>query len=256
MHLSENGNRLIKSFEGYHTRQPDGSCKAYRCPAGVWTCGWGATDGVGPHTHWTEAEAEERLVKELEKFEKAVLQHVRVPLNQNQFDALVSFAYNCGEGALQRSKLLKKINAGDNGGAAREFHRWSRGGGRVLNGLVARRARESALFMKPVEAPLEPIMPQAVSASIEKPSRPAVAVATGAAVAAAPALSPALPPLPVPDVPAVVTESVKNIEAWTGMGDQLWQIWVYAAKSPLLCLALGISVLAVWLGPRLIAGRS
>jgi len=169
MKLSENGLRLIKSFEGYHTRTSDGGCQAYRCPAGVWTCGWGCTEGVTANTRWTEAEATERLSREIAKFEKAVDQLVTVPLNQNQFDALVSFAYNCGIGALGESTLLKRLNVGDVQGAALQFPRWNRGGGRVLQGLVNRRAREQALFMKPMQAPEVPAMPQSVDPPFAPP---------------------------------------------------------------------------------------
>lgn len=169
MKLSENGLRLIKSFEGYHTRQSDGGCKAYLCPANVWTCGWGCTEGVTANTRWTEAEATERLAAEIAKFENAVDHAVTVPLNQNQFDALVSFAYNCGVGALQRSTLLKRLNAANFDAAAREFPKWNKGGGRVLQGLVNRRAREQALFMKPVDEPAAPAMPQAVEPPLLPP---------------------------------------------------------------------------------------
>lgn len=169
MKLSDNGLRLIKSFEGYHTRTSDGGCRAYKCPAGVWTCGWGCTEGVTANTRWTEAEATERLAAEIAKFETAVDHAVTVPLNQNQFDALVSFAYNCGIGALQKSTLLKRLNAGNAEAAAEQFPRWNRGGGVVLPGLVNRRAREQALFMKPLEAPEAPAMPQAVDPPISPP---------------------------------------------------------------------------------------
>lgn len=169
MKISENGLRLIKSFEGYHTRTDDGGCRAYLCPAGVWTCGWGCTEGVTANTRWTEAEATERLATEIAKFEYAVDHAVTVPLNQNQFDALVSFAYNCGVGALQKSTLLKRLNAGNFEAAAAQFPRWNRGGGRVLKGLVNRRAREQALFMKPVAEPDAPAMPQTVDPPLAPP---------------------------------------------------------------------------------------
>lgn len=176
MKLSENGLRLIKSFEGYHTRTSDGGCHAYKCPAGVWTCGWGCTEGVTANTRWTEAEATERLAAEIAKFEAIVLKHVNVQLNQNQFDALVSFAYNVGEGrehpfvsGFSTSTLLKRLNLGDALGAANEFPKWKSGGGHVLKGLVNRRAREQALFMKPMEAPEAPAMPQAVDPPLSPP---------------------------------------------------------------------------------------
>ena len=82
----------------------------------------------------------------MEEFESAVQRLVKVELEQWQFDALVSFTYNCGEGNLQKSTLLKKVNAGDFDGAALEFHKWNKGGGKVLAGLVRRRASEALLF--------------------------------------------------------------------------------------------------------------
>jgi hypothetical protein len=80
------------------------------------------------------------------KFEAVVEKLVKVELKQHQFDALVSFAFNCGEGALAKSTLLRKVNNKDFAGAAQEFHKWTHGGGRVLPGLVRRRASESLLF--------------------------------------------------------------------------------------------------------------
>lgn len=241
MELSSEGLRLIKSFEGYHSRQEDGGCKAYKCPAGVWTCGWGATEGVTPHTLWTETEAEERLAYELAKFETAVLKHVAIPLNQNQFDALVSFAYNCGAGALQRSTLLKRVNASRFEETAKEFQKWTRGGGRILPGLVARRAREAALFMKPVEQPDTPVMPQAVTA-IAKPSRPTVAVVAASVMAAAPVV---IPPIPEP-----VTQAITSAESWKAIGGQIWTLKLFAFEQPVMAAALCISVVALWLWPR------
>jgi len=138
---------LIKHFEGLFF-------DAYICPGGVWTIGYGHTglrhnDGtVKRGRKVTLSEAEKLLKHDLRYFERAVDRLVKVPLNENQFGALVSFTFNVGEGALGRSTLLKKLNAGDYAGAAKQFARWNRGGGRVLRGLTRRRAAEAALFMK------------------------------------------------------------------------------------------------------------
>lgn len=83
----------------------------------------------------------------MERFEKGVSDLVKVPLNQNQFDALVSFAFNLGLGNLKSSTLLKKLNASDYIGASKEFERWNRAGGKVLNGLTRRRIAERDLFL-------------------------------------------------------------------------------------------------------------
>ena len=168
MNISDNGLRLIYEFEGRHRKLGDGRYIAYRCPAGVWTIHAGVTEGVEEGMIVTEAEGEAMFRKEIAKHEAAVMRLATVDLNQNQFDALVSFSYNCGTGALQKSTLLRKLNAGDTAGAARAFAAWNKGGGKVLPGLVRRRAAESALFLKPV-AQDEPDMPQAVDLPSAKP---------------------------------------------------------------------------------------
>lgn len=243
MKLSEEGLRLIKSFEGYHTRLKDGSCAAYLCPAGVATIGYGCTVGVKLGMVWTEQQAEDALAKEVSRFEDAVNRLVTVPINQNEFDALVSFAYNCGEGALAKSSILRRLNKGDRKGAAQAFHLWNKGGGRVLAGLVSRRAREAALFLKPVDKPEEPFMPQTVSASAE-PVKPATAAtAAGAAVVA----TQVIPGLPVPSVPPEITDSLTNVSAWKGMGEQLWTLKEWAVSQPMLAGALSLSIGAFWM---------
>lgn len=244
MKLSEEGLRLIKSFEGYHTRLKDGSCAAYLCPAGVATIGYGCTVGVKLGMVWTEQQAEDALAKEVSRFEDAVNRLVTVPINQNEFDALVSFAYNCGEGALAKSSILRRLNKGDRKGAAQAFHLWNKGGGRILAGLVSRRAREAALFLKPVEKPEEPFMPQAVVASSE-PAKPAT-VATGAAGAAVVATQ-VIPGLPVPSVPPEITDSLTNVSAWKGIGEQLWTLKDWAASQPMLAGAVSLSITAFYL---------
>jgi lysozyme len=140
MKLSPNGLKLIKTFEGLRLT-------AYRDVVGVWTVGYGST---GPHVHEglniTEEYAEELLLDDLERFEDGVEQAVTRPMTQGQFDALVSFSFNLGLGNLRQSTLLRKFNAGDIEGAAFEFKRWNRAGGREYNGLIRRRAAEEALF--------------------------------------------------------------------------------------------------------------
>jgi len=141
MNINPAGLKLVKEFEGLRL-------KAYRCPAGVLTIGYGHTGGVREGQVITEAEAEELLKKDLLIFERGVKNYVKVPLTDNQFSALVSFAYNVGLGAFGKSTLLRKINSRDYNGAAAEFARWNRGGGKILPGLVRRREAEKALFNK------------------------------------------------------------------------------------------------------------
>ena len=125
---------------------------AYKCPAGVWTIGYGHTgmvDGklISGGMTITAAKATELLKKDLASFEAAVNGCVTVPITQNMFDALVSFSFNVGSGALRRSALLRKLNAKDYNGAADEFPLWNKAGGKVLNGLVRRRKAEKELFL-------------------------------------------------------------------------------------------------------------
>lgn len=123
----------------------------------VWTIGYGHTKGVKPGDRCSVEQAEAWLLEDLAWAEDAVNELVTVPLTQNQFDALVSFAFNVGpdidadtiaEG-LGDSTLLRKLNAGDYAGAAAEFPKWNKQAGVVLNGLVRRRAAERELFLTP-----------------------------------------------------------------------------------------------------------
>lgn len=142
---SEVGKSLIKSHEGFRA-------EAYVCPAGVVTIGYGTTtingNSVTLGTKITTDEADQFLEEDLKIFEDAVNNLVRVNLNQNQFDALVSFVYNVGVGNFKKSTLLKKLNAGDYLNASSEFLKWNRGGGKVLKGLSNRRKAEQQLFFK------------------------------------------------------------------------------------------------------------
>lgn len=132
---------LIKTFEGF-------SAVPYLCPAKVWTIGYGTTNGITSQTPpVSEQEATELLRRDLVKFERSVRKLITFEINQNQFDALVSFIYNLGGGALQRSTLRSKLNRGDIYSASDEFLKWTRAGGRILKGLVKRRLAERELFL-------------------------------------------------------------------------------------------------------------
>lgn len=130
---------LIKRFE---------SCalKAYKCPAGVRTIGYGNTAHARTRSECSKEEAERWLKEDIELCEIIISGAVRASLNQNQFDALVSLVFNIGGGNFGKSTLLKKLKAGDSAGAAAEFGRWIYAGGKVLPGLVKRRAEERKLF--------------------------------------------------------------------------------------------------------------
>ena len=149
------GIALIKRFEGCARLRTDGLVEAYPDPGtgGVpWTIGWGATGrdsfgggSIGPGTCWTQAQCDARLEQDLKRYAAEVAAAIgTASTSQGQFDALVSFHYNTG--AIARATLTQKHNAGDHQGAAREFARWNRAGGRVLRGLVRRRAAEAELY--------------------------------------------------------------------------------------------------------------
>jgi len=144
---SDNGIALIKRFEGYRS-------SPYICPAGVPTIGYGTTiypDGRKVSTNDAdikESEATSYLKHDVAAFESDVNKLVKSDINQSQFDALVSFAYNLGAGALKRSTLLKKVNADPNDPSIKdEFLRWVNAGGKKLKGLVLRRDAEAQLYL-------------------------------------------------------------------------------------------------------------
>lgn len=141
---SQNGIALIKRSESLRL-------KAYLDAVGIWTIGYGWTglvEGIPVHDGMliTNDTAEILLRNGVLQYERAINHLVTASLNQNQFDAMVSLAYNIGIGAFERSTLLKKFNAGDMAGAAAEFLRWNKAGGKILPGLVTRRKAEVSLF--------------------------------------------------------------------------------------------------------------
>ena len=141
--ISQTGIDLIKRFEGC-------VLTAYQCPAGIWTIGYGHTRTAYKGQKISLKTAEKLLEEDIKIFENGVNKAVSVSLTQNQFDALVSFSFNCGLTALKNSTLLKKLNKKDYIGAANEFPRWNKSKGRVLTGLVRRREEEKELFLKPI----------------------------------------------------------------------------------------------------------
>ena len=139
MKISNTGIDLIKHFEGCET-------EAYLCPAGVPTIGYGHIKGVQMGDVITEAQAHEMLVEELDEYESYINDLVTVSLNQNQFDAMVSWVYNLGGGNLRASTLLKVLNSGDYAGVPAQIMRWNKAGGKVLERLTRRRQAEADLF--------------------------------------------------------------------------------------------------------------
>ena len=171
MKTSQTGIALIKYFEGV-------LLKSYICPAGIWTIGIGHTKGVKEGMVITETKAEELLKKDLGYFEDHVTELVKIPITQNQFDALVSFAFNVGEGSLRRSTLLKKLNnvitptkkVLEN--VSNEFLRWNKAKGKdgklkPVTGLTRRRRAERTLFL--TEIKLQDILNEIDKLAIPRP---------------------------------------------------------------------------------------
>jgi lysozyme len=149
---------LIKEFEGFEA-------KAYLdelAKPPVWTIGYGTTAraGVGLEPHEgmtiTQDTAELYLARTVEKFAAQIAPGITAPVNENEFGAMVSLAYNIGPGAFGKSSVLRRFNAGDKQGAADAFRMWNKAGGRVWPGLVRRREAERALFLTPVKEPSKP----------------------------------------------------------------------------------------------------
>lgn len=176
MKTSKAGLDLIKKFEG---------CKltAYRCPAGVWTIGYGHTSAAGEPKVMegmkiTAQEAERILAQDLVKYEKAVERVILRPMTQHQFDALVSLCFNIGQGALAGSSVVRRFNSGDIQGAADAFLMWTKAGGKELQGLVNRRKDERALFLKAeaTQRPAEPLAPSPAPTLPPSPETPPVPI--------------------------------------------------------------------------------
>lgn len=139
--ISQRGIDLIKEFEGFRS-------SAYKCPAGVWTIGYGHTAGVKPGMKVTREQGEAMLRKDLKIYERHVAEALgNARTSQGQWDALVSFCYNAGPGNLRKSSMLRLHKQGRFLSAAQAFMAWTKGGGRVLPGLVRRRKAEKALYL-------------------------------------------------------------------------------------------------------------
>jgi lysozyme len=147
MHISAEGLSLIKKFEG--CPEKDGICESYKCAAGVWTIGYGSTHGVTEGMKITKNEAETLLQEEMHEYEGYINDMVKVPLEQHQFDSLVSWQFNTG--GLRTSTLLKVLNKGNYDEVPNQIRRWNKatvnGVKVVLDGLVRRREAEAKMFL-------------------------------------------------------------------------------------------------------------
>jgi lysozyme len=221
MKTSGKGIALITEFEGFRE-------KAYQDVVGVWTIGYGFTLGVQPGDTITKAQAKARLARELDSYEAAVTRACTNEPNQNEFDALVCFAFNVGAAGMAKSSVIKAHNRGDHQAAARAFSLWNKAGGKVWPGLTRRRAAEAALYLTPmpddVSDPVEgPAldMPQRVDSESSLSRSPIVAgsgIAAGATAA------------------AEVARSVSDVRE--ALGD--WLPWV------LVAIAVGAAGWAIW----------
>lgn len=141
MTTSQAGRDLIKKYEGLRL-------KAYKCPAGVWTVGYGHTRGVTSSTEISQSMADLFLQDDIRPLERYI-NKLGINFRQGQFDALVSFMFNLGEGNFNKSTLKKKILAGGNDDdIAAEFKKWNKAGGKVLDGLTKRREEEAELWLQ------------------------------------------------------------------------------------------------------------
>lgn len=155
---------LICEFEGFIDHWYPDPAHGWKVP----TCCYGHTDAAGEPKYaktkdkrFTKAEGRLILERDLAQYAAQVRAYVKAPLNEDQFGALVSFTYNLGSANLLKSTLLKKLNKGDYEGAAREFYRWNRAGGKIMKGLVRRRAAEADLFRsRPRLEPTTPAEPE------------------------------------------------------------------------------------------------
>jgi lysozyme len=167
--VSAKGISLVKKFEGLHKKHASGKIESYRCPAGVLTQGYGRTRGIKEDLYVTVKQCEAWLVEDLNEAGAYVRKLINVPLNQAQYDALVSFTFNLGPTNLKSSTLRKVLNKGDYEGVPAQIMRWNKAkvGGKLtpLKGLTRRRTEEASLFAyedAEVEETVIPQMPQKV----------------------------------------------------------------------------------------------
>jgi lysozyme len=258
--ISEPGVQRIRDDEGCHDRTEDGRFKAYqrtyvdkasgKVHVDVPTIGYGSTKGVRMGMIWTLEECEAALQAELAEKAIELERLVKVPTNQNEKDAIQGFVFNVGVGAFAGSTMLKLLNAGDKAGAAAEFPKWRLTGGVVSQGLINRRAREMALFSRPMadEPHKVGVMPQTVDPPVEPPKpmlTPAQKTAGGALLITA-AQQGAEVLLTPP--PAVAVQTVDNLSAWHALGVKASNLGAALWSSPeAMAVAVGLSLACVWL---------
>jgi len=150
--INKEGRDKLKGFEALRL-------KAYLDVGGVWTIGWGHIKTAKAGMKITEVQAEALLALDLKEYEVAVEKYVKVPLSDNQFATLVSFAYNVGIGAFMKSTLLKKLNAGQYDAVPSELMKWNKVKGKTVRGLTNRRAAEAGMWAKGEYVSSRPVQP-------------------------------------------------------------------------------------------------
>lgn len=225
MQINAAGIKLVKDFEGF-------SAEAYQCPAGVWTIGWGRTEGVQEGDKTTMAKEHKTLVDSLNRYAAHVEAKCSVLPNENELAAMTSLAYNIGRDGFAKSTVLKCYNRGDREAAARAFAMWNKAAGKVLPGLVRRRAAEAALFLDPVGGEDTP-MPQRIDP--ETPITSSVQVSAGSMSAVASIMG----------VAAQIAQSFKDVQE--GFGALLPYVAIGAAG---VAAVAGVVVVVRRLGQR------
>lgn len=254
MKISDAGLEIIKKAEGYGRELPDGSCTAYQEKINgkldIPTIGWGCTKGVTMGMVWTRDQAEAALRAEIAKHEARVDRLSTVALNQHQFDALVSFDFNTGGLTLDDGKpsgVLRAVNASDWAKVADQLKLWNKFGGKPSNGLIARRALEVALFLKPVGDVAPDYMPQQPEQGKAPLSKGTVA--TIWATVSATATTVASTGIPAP--PEQLTNSAANLGAWRGLGSSVFGDPFTMAAVAICCVAAALLAL-----PKMLGGKS
>lgn len=227
MKLSPAGANLIQQFEGLFLH-------AYKDPIGVVTIGWGHTNVDPPYFQmgdtWTRTQCVNTFYTDMVRYEDAVKQLVTVELNQNQFDALVSFTYNCGSGNLKKSGLLRKVNSGDMEGAAGQFALWNKAGGRVLPGLTRRRAAEVLMFQSTSQS-VSPQQDEPMGQSVDTPNSGSILKSKIAATAGT---------IGIADVASTAQQASSTQDAIKHMG--LWDQLLHFAHNPHVWVGIGVLV--------------
>jgi lysozyme len=251
MQLSDKGLDLIIGFEGKLKKLPDGKYQAYQCQAGVWTIYVGCTVGVTDGMVIDEAQGRAMFRAELAKHEVATAKALKVDVTQDQYDALVSFSYNCGTGAMQRVAAV--LNAeGPKAAAAKlmEYCKFTNPTTKQLEvsrGLLRRRAAEAKL-MEPDDTPLG-TMPQKVEAPPAKMTVKEAVTKVGAAAGAAGAAATQAKEI-IPPVPQAAKDALANAKELQSVGGEIATIgksaYSAAAAYPILAALICAGVAAYW----------